>query len=226
MVLRMISNITVNIHKKKIKNMNIRVASDLRVHLSVPMKTSDYVIKEFTETKRKWISALVKLKNTSTQRHSKDTMSVLGVSYKIHSCTDLNPICRIIDKENIMVAFPDSYSCCKKETFIKEWYRSILKSIVPDILKKWQDTTGMHCSEWQTRQMRTRWGSCNTQTKKIWLSVKLAKKSLPCIEFVVLHELTHTVVPNHGPDFKAILDKYMPDWRERKKLLNSDIISE
>lgn len=208
------------------KNVDVMATSDRQVYLSAPMKTSDYITKEFIETKRKQVSsALVKLKNNSNQKHSKDTMSVLGVSYKVHSCTGPKPMCQI-DGENIIITFPDSYSCCKKETFIKEWYRSILKSTIPDILKKWQDATGMRCSEWQTKQMRTKWGSCNTETKKIWLSVRLAQKSPWCIELVVLHELAHTVVPNHGPEFKAILNKYMPDWKERNKILNSNITPE
>ena len=69
--------------------------------------------------------------------------------------------------------------------------------------------------------MTSRWGTCNTKTKKIWLSTNLAKRPIECIEYVVLHELVHTVVPNHGPDFKALLNKYMPDWKRRKELLNS-----
>lgn len=221
----MVPSIVTNVHKKKVKNMNVRVASDCQMHLSVPMKASDHITKKFVEARKKLISsALIKLKNNSNQRHSKGTMSVLGVSYKVYSRTGPKPMCQI-DGENIIITFPDDYSCCKKETFIKEWYRSILKSIVPDILKKWQDITGMYCSDWQTKQMKTKWGSCNTKTKKIWLSVRLAHKSPWCIELVILHELAHTVVPNHGSDFKAILDKYMPDWRERNKILNSDITS-
>lgn len=225
MVFKMIPSIVTNIHKKKVKNMNIGVMPDCQVHLSVPVKASDHIIRELVETRRKWISsALMKLKNNSNQRNSKGTMLVLGVSYKIYLHTGPKPMCQI-DNENIIITFPDGYSCCKKETFIKEWYRSILKSIIPDILKKWEDITGMHCSDWQTKQMRTKWGSCNTKTKKIWLSVRLAQKSPWCIELVVLHELAHTIVPNHGSDFKAILDKYMPDWREREKILNSNITS-
>jgi predicted metal-dependent hydrolase len=68
--------------------------------------------------------------------------------------------------------------------------------------------------------MKTRWGTCNTRTRKIWLNLQLAKKPVECLEYVILHELAHLKVPNHGKDFIAIMDQYMPDWREIKARLN------
>lgn len=68
--------------------------------------------------------------------------------------------------------------------------------------------------------MITKWGTCNTSTRKIWLNLQLAKKPIECLEYVILHELAHLKVKNHGPDFVAILDLHMPYWRECKKMLN------
>ena len=70
--------------------------------------------------------------------------------------------------------------------------------------------------------MKTRWGTCNTKTKKIWLNVRLAEHPAECLEYVILHELAHTRVPNHGADFKAILTEYMPDWRTVKRRLKDN----
>ncbi|MGN0445549.1 MAG: M48 family metallopeptidase, partial [Acutalibacteraceae bacterium] len=63
-------------------------------------------------------------------------------------------------------------------------------------------------------------GSCNTQTKKITLNVQLARHPEECLSYVILHELCHTVVPNHGPAFKALESKYMPDWPRVRRELN------
>ena len=68
--------------------------------------------------------------------------------------------------------------------------------------------------------MTTKWGTCNTNTRKIWLNLQLAKKPIECLEYVILHELAHLKVKNHGPEFVAVLDQHMPQWQERKKLLN------
>ena len=68
--------------------------------------------------------------------------------------------------------------------------------------------------------MKSRWGTCDTRTNKITLNVRLAEHPVECLEYVILHELCHTVVPNHGPEFKALETKFMPDWKQVRDLLN------
>ncbi len=68
--------------------------------------------------------------------------------------------------------------------------------------------------------MHTRWGSCNTQTHHINLSLMLATRSDAELDYVILHELVHTVVPNHGPEFYALMDRFMPGWKKIRKALN------
>ena len=96
----------------------------------------------------------------------------------------------------------------------------MLKEKIELYLPKWEQISGLYCDSWQTKYMTTRWGTCNTATKKIWFNLQLAKKPVECLEYVMLHELAHLKVRNHGKDFVAILDKYMPYWRETRKLLN------
>lgn len=68
--------------------------------------------------------------------------------------------------------------------------------------------------------MSTRWGTCSVTTKKIWLNLQLSKKPIQCLEYVILHELAHLREKNHGEEFVAILDEFMPYWRDIKKQLN------
>ena len=103
---------------------------------------------------------------------------------------------------------------------MQEWYRGLLKAEVEKYLPKWETATGFSASGWQSKYMKTKWGTCNTSTGKIWLNLQLAKKPVECLEYVILHELAHLRVKDHGPEFTAILDKYMPYWRERKRQLN------
>ena len=72
--------------------------------------------------------------------------------------------------------------------------------------------------------MTTRWGTCNIHKKKLWFNLQLAKKTPECLEYVILHELAHLKVKNHNNEFIAILDAYMPNWREIKRKLNSSIL--
>ena len=91
-------------------------------------------------------------------------------------------------------------------------------------LPKWEKITGLYCDSWQTKYMTTRWGTCNINKKKLWFNLQLAKKPPECLEYIVLHELAHLKEKTHNKDFVAILDSYMPNWREIKQKLNSTIL--
>jgi predicted metal-dependent hydrolase len=102
----------------------------------------------------------------------------------------------------------------------KEARRADLKRRVAERLPYIEDVTGLRCSGWTVRDMHTRWGSCNTRTHHINLSLMLATRSDAELDYVILHELVHTVVPNHGPDFYALMDRFMPGWKKIRKALN------
>ena len=102
----------------------------------------------------------------------------------------------------------------------KEARRRYLKRRIEERLPVIEDATGLYCSGWTVRDMHTRWGSCNTQTHHINLSLMLATRSDAELDYVILHELVHTVVPGHGPDFYALMDRFMPGWKRIRKALN------
>jgi len=77
-----------------------------------------------------------------------------------------------------------------------------------------EEQTGLKCSGWTIRDMHTRWGSCNTKTNHINLSLMLAQRSDEELDYVIVHELVHTKVDNHGPEFYAAMDRILPGWRE------------
>ena len=101
----------------------------------------------------------------------------------------------------------------------KEARRAELKKRIEYRLPIIEDITGLHCSGWTVRDMHTRWGSCNTKTHHINLSLMLATRSDAELDYVILHELVHTVVPNHGPEFYALMDRFMPGWKNIRKAL-------
>lgn len=102
----------------------------------------------------------------------------------------------------------------------REARRADLKRRISVRLPVIEKATGLHCSGWTVRDMHTRWGSCNTVTHHINLSLMLATRSDAELDYVILHELVHTVVPDHGPDFYALMDRFMPGWKKIRKALN------
>ena len=101
----------------------------------------------------------------------------------------------------------------------KEARRADLKRRIEVRLPVIEEATGLYCNGWTVRDMHTRGGSCNTKTHHINLSLMLATRSDAELDYVILHELVHTVVPDHGADFYALMDRFMPGWKKIRKEL-------
>ena len=122
----------------------------------------------------------------------------------------------------LFVVFIDENSMIQRFKYEREIDQ--LKAEIEKRLPKWETLTGLHCSSWQTKYMTTKWGTCNTKTGKIWINLQLAKKPFECLDYVLLHELAHLRVKDHGPEFTAVLDEFMPYWRDIRKELNDSTL--
>lgn len=69
--------------------------------------------------------------------------------------------------------------------------------------------------------MKTKWGSCNPKTRRIWLNLELIKKPPACLEYVLVHELTHLLIAKHDDKFLRLMDRHLPTWRRRRAELNA-----
>ncbi|MFT4817904.1 M48 family metallopeptidase [Marinobacter sp. BSs20148] len=87
-------------------------------------------------------------------------------------------------------------------------------------LHPWEEKIGVTPNSWGVKNMKTKRGSFNAQAKRIWLNLEFAKKPLECLEYRLVHELIHLLERRHNERFKAYMDKHLPDWRERRSLLN------
>ena len=101
----------------------------------------------------------------------------------------------------------------------KEARRADLKRRIAARLPEIERRTGLRCNGWTVRDMHTRWGSCNTKTHHVNFSLMLATRTDRELDYVILHELVHTVIPGHGKDFYAMMDRFMPDWKKIRKEL-------
>lgn len=108
----------------------------------------------------------------------------------------------------------------QRDAYVKEEYRKILKEEIEKRLPKWETQTGLKCDSWQTKYMVTKWGACSTDKKKLWFNLQLAQKPYACLDYIVLHELTHLITRKHDATFIAHMDRHMPNWREIRKELN------
>lgn len=95
--------------------------------------------------------------------------------------------------------------------------RTYLNECLPPMIAHWEQVLGVKVQSWHLRDMKTRWGSCTPSTGRIRFALMLAQVPLPCIEYVVLHELVHLLEPSHNQRFHALMTQYMPDWRARRR---------
>ena len=222
----LISDIQIEIIKKDIKNMHLSVLPpDGKVRVSAPNNLSDESIIMFVKTKLGWIKKQqekFELQPRQSEREyvSGETIYVWGHQYFLQVEYNQKKNSLVLVGNKAILSVRKESTAKQREKFVNEWYRSLLKTEVEKYLPKWEAITGLYCDSWQSKYMTTKWGTCNTSTRKIWLNLQLAKKPIECLEYVILHELAHLKVKNHGPDFVAILDWHMPYWRECKKMLN------
>lgn len=222
----LISDIQIEIIKKDIKNMHLSVLPpDGKVRVSAPNNLSDESIIMFVKTKLGWIKKQqekFELQPRQSEREyvSGETLYVWGHQYFLQVEHNQKKNSLVLVGNKAILSVRKESTVKQREKFVNEWYRSLLKTEVEKYLPKWEAITSLYCDSWQSKYMTTKWGTCNTSTRKIWLNLQLAKKPIECLEYVILHELAHLKVKNHGPDFVAILDLHMPYWRECKKMLN------
>lgn len=223
-----ISNIEIELTKKNIKNIHLSVhPPNGEVRISAPKKMADETIRLFAVSKVSWIKKQqVKFENQEKVPERKfvsgeshyyfGTRYLLNVIYQKSNRSKVE----IRNKEYIDLYIKEGSSKDKRENAIKEWHRKELKAIIPTMIEKWEEIMEVTVEEWGVKQMKTRWGTCNTRDKRIWINLELAKKPPHCLEYIVVHEMAHLLERGHGDRFKAIMDKYYPNWRNVKAELN------
>lgn len=219
-----VDGVLITVEKKKMKNIRIRVLSPTgQVKISAPHRVSREEIIKFASSEIDWIKEKrSQILKRQLKYENGETHYLWGRPYTLQ-LIERNKHFREVFVEGDTMYLPVNLRNpsleARRKTMI-EFYRKEIKSAIPDVLDKSAAIVGEAPDEWKVKNMKTRWGTCNTREKRIWLNLQLAKKSPQCLDYVMIHELTHLIVPNHGREFKACMDKFYPNWREVRKLLN------
>lgn len=221
-----ISGIPIDIQKKNIKNMHLQIKPpDGHVVISTPLSMDDKAIEVYARTNLGWIKKQIEKfqqqpRSAKRQYVSGETMYIWGKQYYLSFVPDSRKNSFKIQGNSIVLSMRKNSTVKQREKYIREQYRRLLKGEIEKILPKWEQITGLHCESWQIKYMITRWGTCNTEKKKLWFNLQLAQKPVECLEYVILHELIHLKERTHNSIFIAYMDMYMKNWREVRKELN------
>ena len=221
-----ISGIPIDIHKKNIKNMHLQIKPpNGQVVISAPLSMDDKATEVYARTNLGWIKKQIEKfqqqpRSAKRQYVSGETMYIWGKQYYLSFVPDSRKNSFKIQGNSIVLSMRKNSTVKQREKYIREQYRRLLKGEIEKILPKWEQITGLHCESWQIKYMITRWGTCNTEKKKLWFNLQLAQKPVECLEYVILHELIHLKERTHNSIFIAYMDMYMKNWREVRKELN------
>ncbi len=223
-----INDMEIQLTKKNIKNLHLSVhPPNGSVRVSAPSQMKDEAIRLFVISKLPWIK---KQRTKFVQQERRPEREfVSGEShYFLGKRYLLNVIYTNKRKQDVVIGnktYMDLYvrkgsTKEQRAKVMKEWYRRQLKALIPPLIEKWEKIMNVKVLDWGVRQMKTRWGSCNTRAKRIWVNLELAKKNPTCLEYIVVHEMVHLLERLHNERFISYMDKFLPNWRSIKAELN------
>src|ERR1039458_10128164 len=223
-----ISGLPVQIVRKNIKNLHLGVYPPHgRVRVAAPLRVSDKAVRLAVIGKLGWIKRHRARFVNEPRRYAREMVSgeshyFLGQRYRLRVIQQDGGSKVVLRNKSIIELYvrPKS-SVAQRNQVLQNWYRQQLRELMPPLLAKWQAAMAVHLAECGIKKMKTRWGSCNPITKRIWLNLELAKKPAKCLEYIIVHELTHLIERRHNDHFGSLMDEHMPQWRLHRQELNS-----
>ncbi len=175
--MNLVRGIPVEVERKHIRRINLRIRIDGSVHLSIPM----------------WRVPLAEGERFLLEKWS-----------------------WVIKRHGAVKALPPA-----EPTEISPEERTHFGELVAGLQARWQSHLGEQDVGLRIRRMKSLWGSCHWRKRIVTYNLELVHVASELVEYVVVHELTHLKVHNHGPEFQRQMDEYLPDWRLRRRRLNS-----
>ena len=222
-----VSGIPVEVVRKPIKNMHLGVyPPEGRVRVAVPLHIDNEAVRLAVISKLGWIRRHQKTFADQPRQSQREMISgeshyFLGRRYRLRLLVhDGSARVTRTDSRTLTMHVRPGTGREKREQVLNDWYRRHLKALIPDLISRWQPIVGVQVADWGIKKMKTRWGSCNMQDRRVWLNLELAKKPPHCLEYVLVHEMVHLLERHHNDRFKALMDQFMPQWRLYRDELN------
>ena len=189
---------------------------------SMPLST----IQQFVSKKRQWILVQQQRIHTANAKPQPDfTMDgpqvFMGEQYQLIHHDSPNKAYCLIKNQELHLYRPNHLTDLDLHQLLHHAFKPVLLSYLHSIIPKWEAIIKVKVNELGIKFMKTRWGSCNTQAKRIWISLTLIKKPLHCIEYVLVHEMVHLLEPSHNQRFYQFMSKFLPNWKSMHEELNN-----
>lgn len=223
--------LTINLQFKLVKNITLRIKENGGIFLTAPVGMSISEVQQFLESKEQWLrqklQLVLQVQQKQEKKYSMGELPFDGqhvwlwgkrlparflLSGKKHGTYE-------VQADAVNFYYRIELNNEAKCAFVEFFYKQELAGRGEQLLQAWEKKMGVRHTGLKVHRMKTRWGSCNVRTGSINLNTLLACWPQECLEYIVVHELAHLHEANHSPRFHAIVERYLPEWRERKKML-------
>ena len=207
-------------YRKNMKNIYLKVEKNADVVVSAPPRTPNYLIKKLIrdnidEIKLRRNNILMN-DYTMKQYVTGEKHIIFGREFVLEERLGNKNVVKLSDDKIILVIKDKDQD---REQIVTSYLRKVLYNKALEFSNKYEKIMGVHAEQLRIKKMKTRWGTCNIEAKRIWINYELIKYPIECLEHIVVHELTHLLETNHTPRFYALLGKYYPNFRENDKLI-------
>ncbi|MFD2787576.1 M48 family metallopeptidase [Hymenobacter rubripertinctus] len=227
-----IAGLEIDLVRQQMRSLRLTVYAGGRIRVSVPLQTPASVIEEFVQARRSWIEKHQQRFATrepapQPRYEAGETVPYLGQAYEllVTPVAGRPGVVLLPESGQLRLSVPEGSTATQREAVLTVWYRQQMKQVLPALFAQWEPVVGRAAADWGIKQMRTRWGTCNIGARRVWLNLELIKRPLPCLEYVLVHELTHLHERLHNARFWGLMDQFMPDWRTHRAELNRVLLA-
>lgn len=222
-----IDGLEIEVERKPIKNMHLSVyPPDGRVHLSVPDYLTEGDVRSYVISKWEWIrkqqdEIAAQARQTQREYVSGENHYYFGIRYRLrvsYVTSGANSV--EVRGDTMTMRIRKDSTVERRAELMTEWYREQLKEYIGPLVERWAEKLEERDVTWQIKSMKTLWGSCNARRRSLLFNLELARVPKECIEYVVVHELTHLKIQNHSKVFEFLLGQQIPNWKSLRKKLN------
>ena len=222
-----VGDVHVDVIPKEIKNLHLGVyPPNGRVRVAAPISMGKDAIRMAVICKLGWVKKQQarfsgQLRQSSREMANGESHYYFGRRYRLKVNEQPGPPRVTLRGVNYIEIRVDPLAdISQREKVLLHWYRRQLRALIPPLITKWEPVLGSRVAEFGIKKMKTKWGSCNSSARRIWLNLELVKKPLPCLEYIVVHEMLHILERHHNDNFKKMMDKALPKWRLLRDELN------
>ena len=222
-----VRGLPVEVVRKDIKNLHVGVyPPDGRVRVATPLSLDDEAVRLAVISRLGWIRRQQAGFGQQDRQSQRDFVTgeshyFQGRRYRLNVMEqDGPPSVSLSNNSTMELRIRLSTSVEKRENILQEWYRKRLREQLSPLLAKWEPKVGVTVADVRIKKMKTLWGSCNAEARRIWLNLELAKKPISCLEYILLHEMIHILERHHNERFQELMNTLMPSWRRYREELN------